>query len=58
MKISEVENEKWDDELQAEDWFTDREEPRKAFWDMYGGMEKGDCSVISYGQIRRSSFLV
>ena len=34
--------------LTAEELFTDREEPRKAFWDMYNSMEKGCSDVITY----------
>lgn len=32
----------------AENLFTDREEPRKAFWKLYNEMEPGDYEVITY----------
>ena len=32
----------------AQDTFTDREEPRKAFWELYNRMESGDVEVINF----------
>jgi len=32
----------------ANDLFTDREEPRKAFWDVYNSMVPGDYTAIAY----------
>ena len=46
--------------LRAEELFTDREEPRKAFWDIYNSIEKGCSDVITYygmGGIGKSSLL-
>ena len=34
--------------LTAEQLFTDREEPRKAFWDIYDNMSAGEYMVLSY----------
>ncbi len=34
--------------ISAEELFTDREEPRKAFWDVYNEMEQGDYNVVAY----------
>ena len=34
--------------INAENLFTDREKPRKAFWDLYNAMENGDYEVIAY----------
>lgn len=44
----------------AQDRFTDRKEPRKAFWDVYNSMEDGDVEVINYygdGGIGKTSLL-
>lgn len=44
----------------AEDLFTDREEPRKAFWDLYNSMKPGEYSVLTYygvGGIGKTSLL-
>ena len=35
-------------EYAAEDIFTDREEPRAAFWNVYNGMQSGDYEVLNY----------
>ena len=32
----------------VQDTFTDREEPRKAFWELYNRMESGDVEVINF----------
>ena len=34
--------------LSPEELFTDREEPRKFFWDIYNSIEKGSSNVITY----------
>lgn len=44
----------------AEDLFTDREEPRKAFWDVYEAMVPGDVSAIGFygvGGIGKSTLI-
>lgn len=44
----------------AEMLFTDREEPRKAFWELYDSMENGDYEVLTYygiGGIGKTSLL-
>ena len=46
--------------MSAEELFTDREEPRKAFWDLYDSMENGDYEVLTYygiGGIGKTSLL-
>ena len=58
-EILEIEDET---ELSAEDLFTDREVPRKVFWDLYDSMsvDNGECEVLTYygiGGIGKSSLL-
>lgn len=48
-------------DVSAEDLFTDREEPRKAFWDLYESMQPGAYEVLSYyglGGIGKTSLLI
>ena len=48
-------------DVSAEELFTDREEPRKAFWDIYESMQPGAYEVLSYyglGGIGKTSLLI
>jgi len=48
MPAAKMLNLKTQTSLEAENLFTDREEPRKAFWDLYNSMENGNYEVLAY----------